>query len=79
MPIENKQGHPFNGYEGSYIILTCNSLPFPFKPPNYATSGWTYEEYERENKAFEGRCKITELKKSHDNSKGKAAFPFTAE
>ena len=73
--IENKFGHPIVGFEGCYILLTCNFLPYPFSPPISGTSGFDYRSYEVDYGAMKGRCAITELKRSYNNRVDK--FPFS--
>ena len=73
--IENKYYMPFIGFIGCYTILTCNNLPYPFNPPASSTAGFDKADFEREKRAMEGRCKITELNKSFNNEVDK--FPFT--
>ena len=78
MLIENKGKDPFHGFKGSFILLTCNELPCPLGPPVNSSSGFDRATYEREQRAFMGRCEMVELTKGYDNSKGVNAFPFTA-
>ena len=51
-------------------------LPYPFVPPRSSAADFSIESYAKEKRAAEGRCAVTYLKKSYDNTKD--VFPFSA-
>lgn len=72
-----KFAQPFTGFKGCYTIVTCNTLPYPFRRPTNSSAGFIEEEWETDKKAIEARCEL--IKMSESFNRRTDTFPFTEE
>ena len=62
--IENKYGHPFTGFIDAYILITCNSLKYPFVPLESSRSGFSKKDYPLDKRAMLARFSLVEFTKT---------------
>ena len=54
-------GNAFTGFIKCFILYTCQYLVCPFLPPKSSNSGWTWEQYELDNKAMKSRTRLVKF------------------